>query len=52
MILDVQPTMFDIMPDEESKIIEHIKTNLRKSDHDLAHGFDQAYSRRIPVGFT
>lgn len=42
--LDVQPTLFDINGDEEAKIIEHVKTNLRKSDHDLAHGFDHIES--------
>ncbi len=36
--------MFDIKGDEEEKIIEHVKTNLRKSDHDLAHGFDHIES--------
>ena len=40
----VQSTMFDIKPDEEAKIIEHVKTNLRKSDHDLAHGYDHIES--------
>jgi uncharacterized protein len=41
---DVQPTMFDIASEEETKIIEHVKTNLRKSDHDLAHGMDHIES--------
>jgi uncharacterized protein len=30
----------DLSSDEEEKIVSHIKSNIRKSAHDLAHGFD------------
>jgi uncharacterized protein len=40
LALQTLTPMSDITPEEEERIIEHIKVNIRKTDHDLAHGFD------------
>jgi len=34
----------DILPEEEIKIIDYVKKNIRKREHDLAHGFDHIES--------
>jgi uncharacterized protein len=34
------PLPYDLTAEDEEKIIEYIKKNIRKSSHDLAHGFD------------
>jgi len=36
----IDDTREDILPDEEAKIIKYIKSNIKKRQYDLAHGFD------------